>query len=205
VYKVRAECSPVDKRRTRSELLQRLADAEERLAQRENCAQRLEHLEKENRILRQKIDALIRRLYGASSERLDPAQLLLILQGEQEPKKAEGPGAGEAEPRRPDKVSFNKERQPRLPEHLPVEEQIIDPEAVKACPEKWRCIGEEVSEQLDYEPARFWRRRLVRRKYVRRDELMAFNVCSYIQLFYRVRTRWDIALAPFPPSLILSR
>jgi transposase len=41
---------------------------------------------------------------------------------------------------------------------------------VKAEPEQWRCIGQEVSEQLDYEPGRFLRRRLVRRKYVRRDE-----------------------------------
>jgi hypothetical protein len=43
---------------------------------------------------------------------------------------------------------------------LPVVEQVIDPEEVKEAPEQWRCIGSEVSEQLDYEPARFLRRRL---------------------------------------------
>src|SRR5207237_589558 len=42
----------------------------------------------------------------------------------------------------------------------------IDPEPVKEQPQAWRCIGQEVSEQLDYEPARFLRRRIVRRKYV---------------------------------------
>lgn len=48
-------------------------------------------------------------------------------------------------------------------------EQVIDPQEVKEAPEQWRCIGSEVSEQLDYEPAKFLRRRLVRRKYVSRQ------------------------------------
>ncbi len=39
-------------------------------------------------------------------------------------------------------------------------EEVIDPEGVKAQPGQWRCIGQEVSEQLDYEPGRFFRRRL---------------------------------------------
>ena len=37
-------------------------------------------LQKENSLLRQKIDALIRRVFGSSSERMDPAQLELLLQ-----------------------------------------------------------------------------------------------------------------------------
>ena len=48
-------------------------------------------------------------------------------------------------------------------------EQVLDPEEVRQAPQEWRCIGQEVSEQLDYEPARFLRRRLVRRKYVSRE------------------------------------
>jgi transposase len=64
-----------------------------------------------------------------------------------------------------------KERAPRLPDNLPVVEEVIDPEPVKAAPQSWRCIGQEVSEQLDYEPGRFLRRRIVRRKYVHRIEL----------------------------------
>lgn len=59
---------------------------------------------------------------------------------------------------------------PRLPDNLPVIEEVIDPEPVKAQPESWRCIGQEVSEQLDYEPGRFLRRRTVRRKYVQRAD-----------------------------------
>jgi len=34
---------------------------------------------------------------------------------------------------------------------------------VKACPDAWRCIGEEVTVQLDCEPARFFKRHIVRR------------------------------------------
>ena len=46
---------------------------------------RLADLEKENALLRQKIDLLVRKLFGAKSEQLDPAQLLLLLQGFDEP------------------------------------------------------------------------------------------------------------------------
>jgi transposase len=130
----------------------------------------IERLEQENRLLREKIDLLIRRMFGSSSEKLDPAQLLLLLQGEDGPEKPDEPVVEEA-PRRskdPSPPCSNDKRRPRLPEHLPVVETVLDPEPVKGCPEAWRQIGEEISEQLDYEPARFLCRRLVRRKYVRR-------------------------------------
>lgn len=123
--------------------------------------------EQENALLRQKIDLLVRRVFGASSEHLDPAQLELLLQlpsashteAPVTPITAERPAA------RP-----RSERLPRLPEHLPVVEEVIEPEPVKAAPEQWRCIGQEVSEQLDYEPARFLRRRTIRKKYVHRKQ-----------------------------------
>jgi transposase len=63
-----------------------------------------------------------------------------------------------------------KESTPRLPENLPLVEQVIDPEPVQAAPQAWRCIGQEVNEQLDYEPGRFLRRRIIRRKYVHRTD-----------------------------------
>jgi transposase len=132
--------------------------------------QRLAVLEKENALLRQKIDALVRRLFGARSERLDPAQLLLLLQGlEEPPGKAPEPVAEEAT-RRSKAPSPPRERGPRVPAHLPVLEEVIEPEPVKAAPEQWRRIGEEVSERLDYEPARFLCLRTVRPKYVRRAD-----------------------------------
>ena len=123
---------------------------------------RLEELARENVLLRQKVDALVRRLFGVKSERLDPGQLLLLLGG------AEPPVPPPASARRPSSSGAPRSRRPRLPEHLPVVEEILDPEAVRACPGAWRRVGEEVSETLDYEPGRFYRRRLVRPKYVLR-------------------------------------
>ena len=122
----------------------------------------LELSRQENTLLRQKIDLLMRRVFGSSSERLDRAQLELLLQL---PALAEttAPVAVVEEPKAAVSRS-RKERTPRLPENLPVVEEVIDPEPVKAAPQSWRCIGQEVSEQLDFEPARFLRRRTVRRK-----------------------------------------
>ena len=119
----------------------------------------------ENALLRQKIDALVRRVFGASSERLDPAQLelLLALPAAAAPVVPAPEPLPAVRPARP-----RADRTPRLPDDLPVVEEVIDPEPVTAQPEQWRCIGQEVSEQLDYEPARFIRRRTIRRKYVSR-------------------------------------
>jgi len=140
--------------------------------------ERLATLEKENALLRQKIDLLVRKIFGAQSEKLDPAQLLLLLQGPDEPGKSPEPVAAEA-PRRSTVPSRPpRERRPRLPDHLPVIEEIIEPDPVKAAPQQWRRIGEEVSEKLDYEPARFLRRRTIRPKYVQRGVLDAVPIVA---------------------------
>ena len=52
-------------------------------------------------------------------------------------------------------------------------EEIIESEPGKASPAAWRCIGEKATEQLDYESARFFKRRIVRRKYVQREQPFA--------------------------------
>lgn len=124
----------------------------------------LEETRKENSLLRQKIDALCRRVFGSSSEKIDAAQLELLLQlvntdaasGQQPPAIEKA-----AEPAR-----SRKGKSPRVPENLPVVEQVIEPVEVVEQPGQWRLIGQEVSEQLDYEPARFLRRRIIRKKYV---------------------------------------
>ena len=140
-----------------AQLEQQLAESQERLAA----------LERENQLLRQKVDWLVRRIFGSSSEKLDSAQLeLLQLSGVSQP--VEAPVAAPRQERR-DRPS-RPPKAPRLPDNLPVIEQVLDPEPVKAQPENWRCIGQEVTEQLDYEPGRFLKRRTVRRKYVHRTD-----------------------------------
>jgi len=128
----------------------------------------LEQSRQENALLRQKVDALVRRVFGTSSERIDPAQLQLLLQ-----LPAAAPMVAAEPAKTPTEFSSpraRREHSPRLPDDLPLVEQVIDPEPVQAAPQAWRCIGQEVSEQLDYEPGRFLRRRLVRRKYVHRTD-----------------------------------
>jgi transposase len=127
-----------------------------------------EQLRRENLLLRQKVDALARRFFGSSSEKLDRSQLELLLQlaqcPEAELKKVKPVAAAP-------KAPVRSPRAPRLPDNLPVVEEVIDPEPVKAQPQDWRCIGREVSEQLDYEPGRFLKRRVIRNKYVHKTEV----------------------------------
>jgi transposase len=169
-------------------LQQQLQEKDRQLALRDQELQQmrgeLERANQEIKLLREKIDALVRRLFGAKSEKLDPEQLLLLLQGFDLPGKAPEPVAAEA-PRRSTAPSPPRERAARLPEHLPVIEEVIVPEAVKAAPEQWRRIGEEVTEKLDYEPAQFRRLRTVRPKYVQRAVVDATPV-----------------IAPLPASLL---
>ena len=147
-------------------------------AQLEQCQQALAVAQRENLLLRQKIDALARRIFGVSSEALDPAQLQLLLQMP-ELKPVENPPAPVMLETLKPMVAVRKPRKaPRLPENLPVVEEVIDPEPVKEQPENWRCIGQEVSEQLDYEPGRFLRRRTIRRKYVHRTDTDAVPVIA---------------------------
>jgi transposase len=124
-------------------------------------------MRRENALLRQKVDLLVKRVFGSSSEALDRNQLELLAL----PETVAAPVAPVAGPEKERSQRPPKPRVTRLPENLPVVEEVIDPAPVKAEPEAWRCIGQEVSEQLDYEPGRFLRRRTVRRKYVHRAKL----------------------------------
>ena len=132
--------------------------------------QEVERLRRENELLRQKLDLLIRRVFGRKSEQLDAGQLELLLGDLDKPSPLSAsvvaaPPEAEPTPRRK-----SSPRPPRCPEHLPVETEVIDPAPVQGNPDAWRQIGEEVSEQLDYEPGRFLRRRTVRRVWVKRQD-----------------------------------
>jgi transposase len=147
----------------------------------ENAALRAENKAQqiEIKLLREKVDLLIRRIFGRSSEQIDDGQLMLLLQGgddgaKKAPASSASPGVLEAEIEKRGKdtakIKPRREREARVPEHLPAVDEVIEPEEVAAAPAAWRHIGEEITEQLDYKPARFFRRRIIRRKYVKRDE-----------------------------------
>ena len=121
----------------------------------------------EVKLLKGKVDALVRMLYGKKSEKFDSNQLMLLESFES--KKEEAPASNDpaevgAENRK--RAVRNKPTRSRIPDDLPVYEEVLDPEEVKAAPQQqYRQIGEEVSEQLDFRPAQFLKRRLIRRKY----------------------------------------
>lgn len=134
-------------------------------------------------ILRQNIDALVRRIFGSSSEKLDPGQELFDFATAAAVSEASAaPGPPIELPKKRNKVA--KTRAPRIPEHLPVEREEIIPAQVQLDPEAFRRMGEEISEQLHFKRAEFFRKQVVRGKYVRIDNPAAPPV-----------------IAPLPPCL----
>ncbi len=127
-------------------------------------------LEIENRYLKQQLQAVLGKLFGSSSEKISPDQLALAFgvdSVEPESPEAEAEVEEVAAPRKKRKL---KPRSERLPDDLPVEEVVIEPEEVLAAPESFKRIGEEVVEELDVIPLKFFKRRIIRPKYVRIDD-----------------------------------
>ncbi len=108
------------------------------------------------------------KLFGSSSEKISPDQLAFEFGVD-----SVAPGMPEAEAEMEEVVIPRKKRKykplsERIPEDLPVEEAILEPAAVLADPEAFRRIGEEVTEELDVVQTKFFKRRTVRPKYVRK-------------------------------------
>ena len=117
------------------------AQIEVQQAQIEALTAQLETLSQDNVILRLKVDAMARKLFGRSSEKLDPEQLQLVFDALQVPlqeldaaKKPDAsdcaPDASEAEaPAAPAATGKRKKRTlDQLIDGLPVTEVLIDPE-----------------------------------------------------------------------------
>ena len=132
--------------------------------------QALAAAQRENTLLRQKVDALARRCFGQKSEQLSSAQLELLLRGLTEPSAELAPPtpvpAPLAAPRRKPAGS----RRLRTPDNLEVVRTVITPECVLAEPDRWQCISQEASRQLDYQPGKFFWQETIRTKHVRRDQ-----------------------------------
>jgi len=133
------------------------------------CAEKL-RLEIENRYLEQKLRAVLGKLFGSSSEKISPDQLALMF-GEDSVAPESPEAEAEVEEVSPPRKKRNlKPRSERLPDNLPIEEIVIEPEEVLAEPEAFKRIGEEVVEELDVVPLKFFKRRIIRPKYVRIDD-----------------------------------
>ena len=136
--------------------------------------QLLEHLDNSSRKLTQmehQLQQLLRRLYGRSSENIDPKQMALfaemLKQLEAQNPVVEPEPAPAATPAPTNRKGHGRRR---IPDDLPRERQIHDlPEEEKPCPccgTMREVIGQEVSEQIDIEPAKLKVIEHVRLKYI---------------------------------------
>ena len=167
---------------------ERLQKLEAKLVQamEENVAKTalIEQLSTELRLTHQKLQAVLKRLFGTKTEKISPDQLMLALselaqeiESDETPRPPDPPAPRPRGPR--------PERKPRLPEDLPTERIYIEPEEVQKNPEAYQYIGEEKTEELDVVPQQYFRRLIIRKKYKRVAD----------------RTQAPI-LAPLPPRLI---
>jgi transposase len=126
---------------------------------------------------------LRRQLYGEKSERLteeEEAQLAEVAADLEEQAQREPPASADvlieqepeakSKPDQPTDEPRPKKRRVRhpLPEHLERQTVVIEPERLEICThcgDTPKCIGEEVTEQLEYVPAKVVVKRMVRRKY----------------------------------------
>jgi transposase len=173
-----------------------------------SARQTIDSLTRENELLRQKLDLFLKRYFvGKKNEAIDPAQLELIMAGLATSATVPPPVPGQA-PAAQRSSSPNPERrkpvrQP-LPDHLPVERVVIEPAEVQKEPESWKQIGEEITEELDWKPAQFFKRLYIRPKYVRHQEQApsaAHPVSEIIDAVYSEQEP-AVVIAPLPARLI---
>jgi transposase len=136
----------------------------------ENLCGKVDLLERENRILGDKIKYLLKQLFGSKSEKIDPGQLTLLLEA-QEQAAAEAEEIEEAQEMAPARrAAKRRPLSQRISDDLPVETVVIEPEEVLAHPEAYKRIGEETTVELDVVAAKFFRRVIIRPKYVRIED-----------------------------------
>lgn len=124
-------------------------------------------LQEENAYLKSQVDLLKRMQFGQKRERFegDPAQGVLPFEAEPQQESTQQEEIKEQITYTRKKQSAHKGRA-ALPAHLPVEEMEIHPEGDLT---DMICIGKEVTEELECEPARFFIRRYIRYKYAAKD------------------------------------
>lgn len=128
-------------------------------------------LKKQNIALRHELDQLKRMIFAARSERFSPAfapeQMELFEQGADA---GDSPAAlrGAVEETK-EQITYSRKKKAhpgrtKLPDNLPVEEVIIEPEEDTTGMVE---IGEDITETLDYKPGKLLKRRYIRKKYAR--------------------------------------
>ena len=130
----------------------------------------LQAAQAENKLLRQKLDLFLQRYFGGTkSEALDRAQLELLLAGLEALPVSAAVAATKTTAR--STAAVHPVRQP-LPAHLETERVVLEPTEVQQQPEGWRKLGEEITEELDWKPAKFIKRLYIRPKYANAERIV---------------------------------
>ncbi len=140
---------------------------EQLLAENKKLVAETQTLQSEIRFLHEKVKYLLKQLFGSKSEKIDPNQLSLLLNGPELPAASEEALAEVEEVAPAPRRAKRRPLADRLPDDLPIETVVIEPEEVLAHPEEYKKIGEETMVELDVEPARFFKRLIIRPKYAK--------------------------------------
>ena len=141
----------------------------------EHEKQSLEHekqsLEHEKQYLQFRIDQLNRLLFGSKRERFvsneqSGGQMELPFEVIEQPAE-EPPQVEEISYTRQKKTRANHAGRNPLPDHLPVEEIVLEP---KADTTGLKCIGKEITDKLELVPAKLFIKRYIRPKYIKLEE-----------------------------------
>ncbi|MCH6259369.1 IS66 family transposase, partial [Puniceicoccaceae bacterium K14] len=116
--------------------------------------------------LEAQIDWFRRQMFaGGKSEKVDLAQMEFLLKG-LEQAKAEAANAAKASSK--GKPSKPRKTREELYANLPIrEETVIEPEEVKADPQSYERVDQEETFEIKVDPPQFYRRRIVRPKYLK--------------------------------------
>lgn len=151
-----------------------VAELEKEAAKLESKAAKLEseaaNLADDNRYLKYQNEQLRRLIYGQKRERFelnDNGQLPLpFLMNPEKKQQLDDDTVEEVKKEKKKRNANHRGRKP-LPEHLEVEEIHIHPEGDLT---EMTCIGQEVSDVLEYQPARYFIKRYIRHKYTPKNK-----------------------------------
>lgn|SRR5690554_1443724 len=148
---------------SKEDLLRVISSRDEALAERD---QKIVRLSQERDHLKAQVEMLRRMQFGQSRERFegDPNQTTL-------PFDAEPAEVERQQEETKEKIEYVRKRpnhkgRAKLPEHLPVEEVEIHPQGDLS---EMVCIGKEITEELECEPAKFYIKRYIRYKYAAKN------------------------------------
>ena len=154
---------------SKDDLLKVISSRDEKIdlltSERDTLSQERDTLSQERDYLKAQVEMLKRMQFGQSRERFegDPNQTTLPFEAE--------PAEVEQQQEVKEKIEYTRKRpnhkgRAKLPEHLPVEEIEIYPQGDLS---EMVCIGKEITEELECQPAKCYIKRYIRYKYAAKN------------------------------------